>query len=433
MLIKKIHARQILDSRGNPTVECDVELENGIIGRAAVPSGASTGANEAIELRDGDPKKYLGAGVLKAVGNVNKTIAKAVAGMESSDQEKIDETMIELDGTENKGKLGANAILSVSLACAKAAAMSMRKPLFAYVAGVKEKPSYSLPVPMMNIINGGKHANFSTDIQEYMILPVGAGSFYEALRWGAEVFHHLGKVIKKKGYMTTVGDEGGYAPQVKGGNSEPFELIAQAVANAGYSIGRDIVLGIDAAASEFYDPSADGGKYVLKKEGKELDSSEMVDWISDLTEKYPIVSLEDCLDQSDWEGWQLLTKKVGKTKQIVGDDLLVTNINFLDKGIQMKAANAILIKPNQIGTLTETMKAVVMAQKFGWNTVMSHRSGETEDTTIAHLAVGLSTGQIKTGSLSRTDRICKYNELLRIEELLGKKAIYAGRTPFRNL
>jgi len=338
-----------------------------------------------------------------------------------------------LDGTENKGKLGANAILSVSLACAKAAALSMHKPLFAYVAGIKEKSSYTLPVPMMNIINGGKHANFSTDIQEYMILPVGAGSFSEGLRWGAEVFHHLGKVIKKKGYETTVGDEGGYAPQVKGGNSEPFELIAEAVTNAGYSIGKDIVLGIDAAASEFFDPSPAGGKYVLKKEGKVLTSEKMVDWISDLTQKYPIVSLEDCLDQSDWDGWKLLTAKIGKIKQIVGDDLLVTNIKFLDKGIQVKAANAILIKPNQIGTLTETVKAVEMAQKFGWNTVMSHRSGETEDTTIAHLAVGLTTGQIKTGSLSRTDRICKYNELLRIEELLGKKAVYAGRTPFKAL
>lgn len=429
MLIKQIHARQILDSRGNPTVECDVELENGVIGRAAVPSGASTGTNEAIELRDGDTRKYLGAGVLKAVENVNRAISKAIVGMDASDQEKIDQTMIDLDGTENKGKLGANAILSVSLATAKAAAQAMRKPLFAYVSGIKEKQSYLLPVPMMNIINGGKHANFSTDIQEYMILPVGAGSFSEALRWGAEVFHHLGKVIKKKGYEITVGDEGGYAPQVKGGNSEPFELIAEAVGNAGYSMGKDIVLGIDAAASEFYTD----GKYILKKEGKELTSEKMVDWISDLTQKYPIVSLEDCLDQGDWDGWKLLTAKTGNTKQIVGDDLLVTNIKFLDKGIQLKAANAILIKPNQIGTLTETVKAVEMAQRFGWNTVMSHRSGETEDTTIAHLAVGLTTGQIKTGSLSRTDRICKYNELLRIEELLGKKATYAGRTPFKTL
>lgn len=429
MTIKHIHARQILDSRGNPTVECDVELENGVIGRAAVPSGASTGVNEAVELRDGDLKKYLGAGVLKAVGNVNNLIAKAIVGMECSDQGKIDETMIQLDGTENKGKLGANAILSVSLACAKASAMAMHKPFFAYVAGVKEKSSYLLPTPMMNIINGGKHANFSTDIQEYMILPVGASSFSEALRWGAEVFHHLGKVIKAKGYEITVGDEGGYAPQVKGGNTEPFELMAQAIENAGYSVGKDIVFGIDAAASEFYE----NGKYILKKEGKEFDSLKMVDWISGLMKKYPIVSFEDCFDQGDWEGWKLFTEKAGTTKQIVGDDLLVTNIKFLDKGIQEKAANTILIKPNQIGTLTETMKAIGMAQKFGWNTVMSHRSGETEDTTIAHLAVGLSTGQIKTGSLSRTDRICKYNELLRIEELLGEKAVYAGKTPFKVL
>lgn len=429
MIIKNIHARQILDSRGNPTVECDVELEKGIIGRASVPSGASTGINEAIELRDFDAKKYLGAGVLRAVGNVNNVIAKEIVGMDSSDQEKIDEMMIKLDGTENKARLGANAILSVSLACAKAAALSMYKPFFAYIAGRKEKSNYLLPVPMMNIINGGKHANFSTDIQEYMILPVGAGSFSEALRWGAEIFHHLGKVLTKKGYATTVGDEGGYAPQVKGGNSEPFELIAQAVENAGYSMGTDIVLGIDAAASEFFVD----GMYVLNKEGESFSSEEMVEWISDLTQKYPIVSLEDCLDQSDWNGWKLLTAKIGQTKQIVGDDLLVTNIKFLDKGIRQKAANAVLVKPNQIGTLTETIKAVAMAQEFGWNTVMSHRSGETEDTTIAHLAVGLTTGQIKPGSLSRTDRICKYNELLRIEELLGDKAVYAGRTPFKSL
>lgn len=428
MIIKRVHARQILDSRGNPTVECDVELKNGAVGRASVPSGASTGENEAIELRDNDPAKYLGLGVLKAVENVNTTIAKAVVGMDSADQKKIDETMIELDGTENKAKLGANAILSVSLACAKATAETMNKPFFAYVAGMQEKPSYLLPVPMMNIINGGKHANFSTDIQEYMILPVGAKSFSEALRWGAEVFHNLGKIIKKKGYETTVGDEGGYAPQVKGGNSEPFELIGQAVKNAGYSFGKDIVLGIDAAASEFFN----NGKYILKKERKSFTSEEMIEWIINLAGKYPIVSLEDCLDQNDWKGWQLLTSKIGKTHQIVGDDLLVTNIKFLDKGIKLKAANAILIKPNQIGTLTETVKAVEMAQRFGWNTVISNRSGETDDTTIAHLAVGLHAGQIKTGSVSRMDRICKYNELLRIEELLEEKAIFAGDSPFKN-
>lgn len=429
MFIKRVQARQILDSRGNPTVECDIELENGCVGRAAVPSGASTGTNEALELRDADPEKYLGKGVLKAVKNVNTTISQAIVGMDASDQEKIDQTMIDLDGTENKGKLGANAILSVSLAAAKAAAAAMQKPLFSYIAGIEPKPSYTLPLPMMNIINGGKHANFATDIQEYMILPVEAASFSDALRMGAEVFHHLGKVIKQKGYSTTVGDEGGFAPQVKGGNAEAFELIISAIEKAGYSAGKEILLGIDAAASEFFDNE----KYVLKKEGVKLTSEEMVGWISSLSRKYPIVSLEDPLDQNDWKGWQLLTAKIGKTHQIVGDDLLVTNTKFLDKAIQSKAANAILIKPNQIGTLTETMKAVEMARRFGWNTVMSHRSGETEDTTIAHLAVGLSTGQIKTGSLSRTDRICKYNELLRIEELLGEKAVYAGRDIFKKL
>ena len=426
MNIKNIHARQILDSRGNPTVECDVVLENDVMGRAVVPSGASTGDKEAMELRDGDEKKYLGRGVLKAVENVNNDIAKVVAGMDAQDQEKIDQTMIDLDGTENKSKLGANAILSVSMAAAKASANSLNMPLFRYIAGIKEKDEYIMPLPMMNIINGGKHANFSTDIQEYLIMPVGAANFTEAVRMGAEVFQNLGKIIKEKGYETTVGDEGGYAPHVAGGNSEAFELIDAAVAKAGYTMGRDIVLGIDAAASEFFEPDAEGGKYVLKKEGKKLTSEEMVEWIITLAKKYPIVSLEDCLDQNDWKGWQLLTEKIGGEKQIVGDDLLVTNIKYLDKGISQKAANAILIKPNQIGTLTETMKAVEMAHRFGWNTVISHRSGETEDTTIAHLAVGLSTKQIKTGSLSRTDRVCKYNELMRIEESLGNKAVFAG-------
>ncbi len=430
MVIKKIHARQILDSRGNPTVECDIELSNGATGRCSVPSGASTGANEAIELRDGDSKKYLGLGVLKAVDNVNTIIAKAVSGMDAQNQEKLDTAMINLDGTENKSKLGANAILSVSIAAAKASARAMGKPFFAYLAGIKEKSEYLLPLPMMNIVNGGKHADFSTDIQEYMILPVGADIFSEALRMGAEVFHHLKKVINEKGYDTTVGDEGGYAPRFALGNEEPFELISRAVEKAGYSLGRDIALGIDAAASEFFDPSADG-HYVLKKEDKTFTSTEMVDWIISLARKYPIISLEDCLDQDDWKGWQLLTEKIGTEKQIVGDDLLVTNTKFLDKGISLKAANAILIKPNQIGTLTETMQAVEMAKKAGWNTVISHRSGETEDTTIAHLAVGLSAGQIKTGSLSRTDRVCKYNELLRIEELLGAKSRFPGKTLFK--
>lgn len=436
MNIKHIHARQILDSRGNPTVECDVELENGTIGRAAVPSGASTGDNEAIELRDGDPKKYLGKGVLKAVENVNTIISKALVGTDAENQGRLDQAMIELDGTENKSKLGANAILSVSLAAAKASANEMNIPLFKYLQPPQlrgENKEFILPVPMMNIINGGKHADFSTDIQEYMILPVGAPTFSEALRMGTEVFHFLGKVIKDKGYDTTVGDEGGYAPRLSGGNAEPFELISQAVEKAGYTLGKDIVLGIDAAASEFYDKTIDGGKYVLKKENKTLSSGDMVDWIVELVKKYPIISLEDALDQNDWNGWQLLTEKLGAEKQIVGDDLLVTNIKFLDKAINQKAANAILIKLNQIGTLTETMKAVEMAQRFGWNNVISHRSGETEDTTIAHLAVGLSAGQIKTGSLSRTDRVCKYNELLRIEELLGDKAKFAGKTPFKIL
>jgi enolase len=426
MKIKELHARQILDSRGNPTVECDVVLENGVMGRAAVPSGASTGENEAIELRDGDPKKYLGKGVLKAVENVNSTISKTVAGMDASDQEKLDQTMIDLDGTENKSRLGANAMLSVSLAAAKASAKAVNKPLFAYIAGSKEKTAITLPLPMMNIINGGKHADFSTDIQEYMILPVGSPDFSNALRMGAEIFHHLGKVIKNKGYDITVGDEGGYAPRVKGGNAEAFELIVEAVNKAGYSLNKDILLGIDAAASEFFE----NGKYVLKKENKTLTSEEMVDWIVELTKKYPIISLEDCLDQNDWKGWELLTAKIGKEKQIVGDDLLVTNIKFLDKAIKSKAGNAILIKPNQIGTLTETVKATRMAQSAGWKTVMSHRSGETEDTTIAHLAVGLSTGQIKTGSLSRSDRNAKYNELLRIEEQLSTAAKFPGKTLF---
>lgn len=427
MKIQSIHARQILDSRGNPTIECDVTLENGIMGRAAVPSGASTGEHEAIELRDNDPTKYLGKSVIQAITNVNNTIANEIIGLDAMDQGKIDQTMLDLDGTENKSKLGANAILSVSLASAKAAAQETGKPLFSYLAGLKDKENFTLPLPMMNIINGGKHAGFSTDIQEYMILPVGAETFSNAIQMGAEIFHHLGKIIKQKGYETTVGDEGGYAPLLKGGNAEPFELIIEAINKAGYIPGKDILLGIDAAASEFFHD----GKYVLQKEGKSLSSEEIVEWIINLAQKYPIISLEDCLDQNDWSGWQLLTTKIGATHQLVGDDLLVTNIKYLDKAISLKAGNSILIKPNQIGTLTETVQAVKMAQKAGWNTVISHRSGETEDTTIAHIAVGLSAGQIKTGSLSRTDRICKYNELLRIEEILGNKTIFPGKTLFK--
>lgn len=423
MKIAKIHARQILDSRGNPTVECDVILEDGTMGRAAVPSGASTGTNEAVELRDGDKTTYLGKGVLKAVANVNGEIADAIVGMDAADQKALDEKMIALDGTPNKGRLGANAILSVSLASAKANALHEKKPLFAYIQALANDQGsmtndYLLPLPMMNIINGGQHASFATDIQEFMIVCIGAKTFSDTIRMGSEVFHHLAKVLKEAGYPTTVGDEGGYAPRVKQGNEEALELITKAVTNAGYTPGKDIAFALDAAASEFYQD----GKYILKAEKKTLTSEEMVDWLIALTENYPIISIEDGLAESDWDGWMLLTKKLGEKKQLVGDDLLVTNVTFLEQAIKEKAGNAILIKPNQIGTLTETIAAVQMAQKAGWHTVMSHRSGETEDTTIAHLAVGLATGQIKTGSLSRTDRVCKYNELLRIEESLGSRA-----------
>jgi len=442
MKIQHIHARQILDSRGNPTVECDVILENGIVGRAAVPSGASTGTNEAVELRDGDVSKYLGKGVLKAVENVNIALAKAIVGMDCEEQQAIDEKMIALDGTLNKGRLGANAILAVSLAVAKASAISLHKPLCEYFnviarsATTKQSPEFptdlrdrhaslamTLPLPMMNIINGGQHANFATDIQEFMIMPVGAKSFSDCLRMGSEVFHHLAKVLKANGYETTVGDEGGYAPRVKNGNAESLELITQAVQNAGYTPGKDIVFALDVAASELYKD----GKYVLQAENKTLTSEEMVAWLARLTEKYPIVSIEDGLSEGDWEGWKFLTEKLGKKIQLVGDDNLVTNMKFLKKAIDEKAGNAILIKLNQIGTLTETVQCIAMAKEAGWNCVVSHRSGETEDTTIAHLAVGLSTGQIKTGSLSRTDRVCKYNELLRIEEELGDKATFVGK------
>jgi len=433
MKIKSVTARQILDSRGNPTIEADVALENGIIGRAAVPSGASTGTYEAIELRDGDKTKYNGKGVLKAVNNVKTEIAKAIAGIDVTEQKKIDETMIQLDGTPNKGRLGANAILAVSLASAKAAAILENKPLFAYFKNLTRDQrlitsrQFLLPVPMMNIINGGKHGGWSTDLQEYIIFPIGAENFSHALQIGTEIFHALAKVLEEKGYRTTVGDEGGYAPQFHNGNEEPFQLMSLAVEKAGYTLEKDIVFGIDGAASEFYKQ----GKYNLKTENKSLSTEEMVSWIIDLTKKFPIVSLEDCLDQEDWNGWKLLTEKTGDKIQIVGDDLLVTNIQFLERGINEKAANAILIKLNQIGTLTETIAAIQMAKKNNWNAVVSHRSGETEDTTIAHLAVGLSTGQIKTGSLCRTDRVAKYNELLRIEELSGDKAVYAGRNIFK--
>ncbi len=424
MKIKSIHARQILDSRGNPTVEADVILENGVMGRAAVPSGASTGTNEAIELRDGDPKLYLGKSVLKAVENVNTKISETLVGMEVEEQEALDQKMIDLDGTPNKAKLGANAILSVSLACAKAAALNIKKPLYQYLHNISGTPKpLTLPLPMMNIINGGAHASFATDIQECMVMCTGAKNFSEALRMGAEVFHHLGKVLKSNGYPTTVGDEGGYAPKVQKGNAEALDLISQAVENAGYKLGTDIHLALDVAASEFFED----GKYNLKAEGKTLTTDEMIDWLEDLVNKYPIISIEDGLAESDWEGWSKLTQRLGEKIQLVGDDLLVTNIKFLERAINEKAANAILIKVNQIGTLTETIKAIKMADEAKWNSVASHRSGETEDTTIAHLAVGLATGQIKTGSLSRTDRVAKYNELLRIEEELGEGVKFAGK------
>lgn len=422
MKINDVFARQILDSRGNPTVEADVILDNGVMGRAAVPSGASTGSNEALELRDEDPAAYLGKGVTKAVENVNTRIYEVLNGMAVEDQESIDQKMIGLDGTENKGELGANAILAVSLAAAKAAALSQKIPLYQYVGNLVGNSEFTLPTPMMNIINGGKHAAGSTDIQEFMIMPVGASSFSECLRMGAEVFHNLGKVLKTSGYGTTVGDEGGYAPHVKNGNQEALDLIKEAVEESGYKLGEELVLALDVAASELYVD----GKYNLATENKILTSDELISWYETLREAYPINSIEDGLFESDWEGWKKLTLALGASTQLVGDDLLVTNTKFLEKAIAERAGNAILIKVNQIGTLTETIEAVEMAKKAGWNAVMSHRSGETEDTTIAHLAVGLNTGQIKTGSLSRTDRVAKYNELLRIEEELGKNAVFAG-------
>jgi enolase len=416
MKISKLHARWILDSRGNPTVEADVILADGAMGRAAVPSGASTGAAEAVELRDGDTA-FGGKGVSKAVSHVNGEIADAVVGLDADDQSNLDRTLIDLDGTPNKSRLGANAILAVSLATAKASALANGVPLWERIQhlapGIQDP---ELPLPMMNIINGGKHAAGSTDIQEFMILPVGARSFAEALQWGTEVFHALGKVLAKAGYGTTVGDEGGYAPTVKHGNQEALDLITRAVETAGYTLGSQIALALDSAASELFE----GGKYQLHTENKALTSEEMVEFLADLATKYPIVSIEDGLAETDWDGWQMLTTKLGSKIQLVGDDLLVTNTKFLDRAIREKAANSILIKLNQIGTLTETIEAVTMAHAADWAAVISHRSGETEDTSIAHLAVGLATGQIKTGSLSRTDRIAKYNELLRISEVVNR-------------
>lgn len=419
--IAKVHARQILDSRGNPTVEVDVITQNGVLGRAAVPSGASTGEHEAVELRDGDKAKFLGKGVLKAVENVNGPIAEAITGDYVFDQHIIDKRMMDLDGTANKGNLGANAILGVSMAVAKAAAEEAGQPLFRYVGGVN---SNLLPIPMMNIINGGSHADNSIDFQEFMIMPAGASSFSECLRMGTEVFHHLKKVLNDKGYSTNVGDEGGFAPNLKS-NDEAVEVILQAIENAGYRPGEDIFMAMDAASSEFY--LKDEGVYHLhKSSGEKLSSSDMASLWKDWTEKYPIVSIEDGLDENDWGGWKTLTETIGDKVQLVGDDLFVTNVERLGRGIDNGIANSILVKVNQIGSLTETINAVKLATANKYTSVMSHRSGETEDVTIADLAVALGTGQIKTGSASRSDRIAKYNQLLRIEELLGEEAQFLG-------
>jgi len=423
--IVDVVAREILDSRGNPTVEADVLLESGVMGRAAVPSGASTGSREAIELRDGDTARYLGKGVVQAVENVNTEISEAIIGLDAEEQAFVDKAMIELDGTDNKSRLGANAILAVSMAVAKAAAEEAGLPLYRYFGG---SGPMQLPVPMMNVINGGAHANNNLDIQEFMILPVGAGSFREALRCGAEVFHHLKKLVDKKGYPTTVGDEGGFAPNVSG-NDEAIEMILKAIESAGYTPGQDVVLGLDCASSEFYKD----GKYVLASEKLELTSAAFADYLATLADRYPIISIEDGMAEGDWDGWKTLTDKLGKRVQIVGDDLFVTNPKILREGIQRGIANSILIKINQIGTLTETFAAVEMAKRAGYTNVISHRSGETEDSTIADIAVGLNAGQIKTGSLSRSDRIAKYNQLLRIEEDLGDTVAYPGLDAFYNL
>jgi enolase len=423
--IQQIKAREVLDSRGNPTVEADVILDNGVVGSAMVPSGASTGQREALELRDGDKSRYLGKGVLKAVEFINTEINQALVGFDIGDLSKIDQAMIELDGTDTKSRLGANAILAVSLASAHANANVQNKSLY---SSLDVDGEYQLPVPMMNIINGGEHANNSVDIQEFMIIPAGAPSFKEALRYGAEVFHHLKAVLETKGMNTAVGDEGGFAPDLSS-NEEAITVILEAIKNAGYEAGKDIFIGIDAASSEFY---ADG-KYNLASENRSLSSEEFVDYLANWVENYPVISIEDGMDENDWEGWDLLTKKIGDQVQLVGDDLFVTNSSILARGIENNIANSILIKVNQIGTLTETFNAMSMATKAGYTCVMSHRSGETEDTTIADLAVATGCGQIKTGSLSRSDRLAKYNRLLRIEEELGNKAIYPGLEAFNHL
>jgi len=424
MIIQKIKAREVLDSRGNPTVEADVVLENGLIGRAIVPSGASKGQREALELRDANKDRYLGKGVLKAVNFINTEINDALNGMDVSNQVSIDQAMINLDGTQTKSRLGANSILAVSLACAKANAIAKDLPLF---RSFNFSSSFQLPVPMMNIINGGEHANNSVDIQEFMVIPAGAPSFKEAVRYGTEVFHHLKAVLDKKGLNTAVGDEGGFAPDLKS-NEEALEVIIEAINNAGYIPGKDIFIGIDVASSEFYCD----GTYNLSSEGLKLSNSEFTDYLASWTEKYPIISIEDGMDENDWEGWEMLSNKLSKSIQLVGDDLFVTNSKILAKGIEKNIANSILIKVNQIGTLTETFDAMKMAHDAQYTCVMSHRSGETEDTTIADLAVATNCGQIKTGSLSRSDRLAKYNQLLRIEEELGKDAIYPGLTAFNN-
>jgi enolase len=423
--IEHIHAREILDSRGNPTIEVDVYLEDGTMGRAAVPSGASTGTREAVELRDGDKGRYLGKGVLKAVENVNDKIAPELLDMDVTDQVGIDEMMIELDGTENKSNLGANAILGVSLACAHAAAKSLGIPLYRYIGGTSAR---TLPVPMMNILNGGKHADNSVDLQEFMAMPVGASSFAEALRWCAEVFHALRGVLKSRGYSTTVGDEGGFAPDLKA-NEEALEVIVEAIQKAGYTPGEQVAIALDPAASELWKD----GKYDFWKSGFQKTPEEMVEFYAQLVEKYPIVSLEDGMAEQDWDGWKLLTDRLGGRIQVVGDDIFVTNTRIFAEGIQKGIGNSILIKVNQIGTLTETLACIEMAKRARYTAVVSHRSGETEDVTIADIAVATNAGQIKTGAPSRTDRVAKYNQLLRIEEELGDTAVFPGRDAFYNV
>ncbi|AJQ48718.1 MULTISPECIES: phosphopyruvate hydratase [Pseudomonas] len=425
--IVDIKGREVLDSRGNPTVEADVLLDNGIIGSACAPSGASTGSREALELRDGDKSRYLGKGVLKAVGNINGPIRDLLLGKDPSDQKALDRAMIELDGTENKAKLGANAILAVSLAAAKAAAQDQDLPLYAHIANLNGTPGqYSMPVPMMNIINGGEHADNNVDIQEFMVQPVGAKTFSDGLRMGTEIFHHLKAVLKARGLNTAVGDEGGFAPNLAS-NEDALAAIAEAVEKAGYKLGTDVTLALDCAASEFYED----GKYNLSGEGKSFDAEGFAEYLKGLTERFPIISIEDGLDESDWAGWKILTDKIGEKVQLVGDDLFVTNTKILKEGIEKGIGNSILIKFNQIGSLTETLEAIQMAKAAGYTAVISHRSGETEDSTIADLAVGTAAGQIKTGSLCRSDRVSKYNQLLRIEEQLGAKAVYRGRAEFR--